>query len=108
MAIIDQLSGDRRSQLCIPDIQDGTGPTFETMDDFTESDIHALVDGGSLEDSQDLFDGRYGGRGLGGSFYAPPSRPPVSLGEENAGLPFYPAYGGSTTYSESGPGDGRY
>jgi hypothetical protein len=106
MAIIDQLND---SQLCIPNIQDSTGPRFESMDDLTESDIHALVDGGTLEDSQDLFYGREGGNYWQSSFYAPASRPPVSLGEENAGLPFYPAYGnGSTTYSESGPGDGRY
>ena len=105
MAIIDQLND---SQLCIPNIQDNTGPIFESMDDLTESDIHALVDGGTLEDSQDLFYGRDGGNSYDTSFYAPPSRPPVSLGEEFAGLPYYPAYGGDTTYSESGPLEGRY
>jgi hypothetical protein len=105
MAIIDQLNG---SQLCIPNIQDNTGPTFESMEDMTNSDIQALVEGGSLVDSQDLFYGRDGGNSYATSFYAPPSIPPVSLGEEFAGSPFYPAYGGATTYNQSGPSEGRY
>lgn len=104
MPIISQLTN---STLCIPNIVAGTGPIFETGTDFTRSDIQALVRGGVLRRSQDLFRGRLTTSG-NTSFFAPPSNPPVSLPDPAAGDPFYPAYGGSTTYNQSGPPDGRY
>jgi hypothetical protein len=104
MAIIDQLNG---SQLCIPNIQDNTGPIFESIEDKTTSDIQALVEGRNLIDSQGLLYGRDGGNSYATSFYAPPSEPPVSFPDDyiaNGNVPS--RFGGP--YIAVGPSDGRY
>jgi len=104
MAIIDQLDS---STLCIPDINNSTGPIFEKEDDLTSSDIQAFVDGGTLQSTQDLYDGRnmYSGQL---SYFALDSEPPVSIPDDFIGEPYYPAYGGNATYSSAGPTEGRY
>lgn len=98
MAIIDQLNS---SFLCIPNIVDQSGPIFDNGSGNTQ--IHALVENGQALLSDDLLDGY-----SGPSFYAPPSQPPVSLPDSFVFGPFYPAYGGGTTYSQAGPPEGMY
>jgi hypothetical protein len=102
MAIIDQLNGSTPQGLSL---QGESGPNFENESMRTDSKIQALVDGGSLVDSEDLLTGRDYGSGVT-STYAPPSQPPVSFPDDIIGNPYYPSLGGP--YSQNGPMEGRY
>jgi hypothetical protein len=100
MPIIDQLDD---SNLCIPNIQDNTGPNFENEADKVSSIIHAgYGDDGSLT-SEDLLTGRRYGQQ---TTFAPPSQPPVSIPDNYLFGPYYPSRGGS--YKNTGPAKGRY
>ena len=90
MSIRNQLNGSTPQGLSL---QGQQGPNFE---------IQALVNtGGTLQKSQDLLTGR-----TVGSFFTPPSNPPVSSPDAFSGLPYYPSLGG--VYKDKGPRDGRY
>ena len=112
MSIISQLNGNTPQDLSL---RGQKGPEFESEGQSTTSDIQALVSNNALVTSgpnggsQDLIKGRtITRRGLvpGGSFFAPPSNPPVSVPDANVGRPYYPSLGGP--YRDKGPRDGRY
>jgi len=99
MSIINQLTGNTPQGLSL---QGQQGPNFENETQRTTSEIQALVNnGGTLQKSQDLLTGR-----TVGSFFTPPSNPPVSFPDAFVGVPYYPSLGG--TYRNRGPQDGRY
>jgi hypothetical protein len=99
MSIINQLTGNTPQGLSL---QGQQGPNFENETQRTTSEIQALVNtGGVLQKSQDLLTGR-----TVGSFFTPPSNPPVSFPDAFVGVPYYPSLGG--TYRNRGPQDGRY
>ena len=99
MSIRNQLNGSTPQGLSL---QGQQGPNFENETQRTTSEIQALVNtGGVLQKSQDLLTGR-----TVGSFFTPPSNPPVSSPDAFSGLPYYPSLGG--VYKDKGPRDGRY
>ena len=101
MPIIDQLNS---SNLCIPDIQDSTGPNFENEADRIASIIHlGYGDDGQLT-SEDLLLGRRYGQQV--RTFVPPSNPPVSIPDSYLFGPYYPSRGG--IYKDTGPAKGRY
>jgi hypothetical protein len=99
MSIRNQLNAPTPQGLSL---QGQQGPNFENETQRTTSEIQALVNnGGILQKSQDLLTGR-----TVGSFFTPPSNPPVSFPDAFVGVPYYPSLGG--TYRNRGPQDGRY
>ncbi len=99
MSIRNQLNAPTPQGLSL---QGQQGPNFENETQRTTSEIQALVNnGGILQKSQDLLTGR-----TVGSFFTPPSNPPVSFPDAFVGGPYYPSLGG--TYRNRGPQDGRY
>lgn len=79
------------------------GPTFESEGDAPYSTIQAYVEGRTLVDSDDLYNGIDIGPVL---TFIPDSQPPVSVPDNFIGLPYYPSLGG--TYTDKGPAEGIY
>jgi len=79
------------------------GDTLES-DGLRNTDLHAYVETQVLKSSQDLISGS--ASRFSSTYFTYDSGPPVSFPDIYAGLPYYPAQGG--TYKDRGPVKGRY
>ena len=111
MPIIDQLSGPTPKNLSLEGDKLTNISPFENEGQAYTSDIQAFVVGSSLVGSQDLIRGRLSTQIPNAGYFKPASTPPVSVPNGLEGNPFYPALGGvggSGTYRDLGPREGRY
>jgi len=112
MPIIDQLSGPTPKNLSLEGNKLTNISPFESEGQAYTSDIQALTNtGGTLLGSQDLIRGRLSTQVPGATYFKPASTPPTSVPNGLEGNPFYPALGGvggSGTYRDLGPSEGRY
>jgi len=112
MPIIDQLSKPTPENLSLEGDKLTNISPFENEGQAYTSDIQALTNtGGTLLGSQDLIRGRFSTQVPGATYFKPASTPPVSVPNGVEGIPFYPSLGGvggTGTYRDRGPIDGRY